>query len=162
MTTELVTIAEVADALGIPGQVDAVHEGLISDGLKILEDWAGRPAISFTDAKRTLDRHRKQQAEWAERRAKENRELGESRAAQREFDDFAGRRLPELRKAEPFKTGAANDQARMIRARQEAFDAIKDRYSSETLAKITVGPIMTIEPGNGQAFRLMPILTQDM
>ncbi|GAA3626101.1 hypothetical protein GCM10022200_05570 [Microbacterium awajiense] len=154
----IVTVADIADALGIPGQVAAVHEGLVADGLTITEDWAGRPAVSFRDAKRTIDRHRKQQAEWEARRTRDMMLNDEAAKCQTEFDEIAGRALPVLRRADPLSTDPDSDRERMVEARRIALEAVQGKYSPEAIARLLLKPIMTIEDDTTAAFRPIEIV----
>jgi len=154
----VVTIAEVADALGVPGQAVAVQETLVSDGVTIVEDWAGRPAVAFHDAKKIVDRHRKQQAEWEERRRREDAEQHEANQAQAEFDELCGRLLPALRAEEPFRVSHEDESLRVAAARRIAWEQIAGKYSKGALAKVVLRPsITTIEPDDGTVIKLIPV-----
>ena len=144
-TKELITVADIADALGVPGQVHAVKEGLIADGLTILEDWAGRPAVTFTDAKATVDRHRKQQADWEERARREQAEAFEAADCQREFDRIAGLALPMLRKANPFAVSHQDQAAQTRMAWEIARQTVAEKYSPQAIARLSLKPISWIE-----------------
>jgi len=143
-TAELITVQEIASALGVPGQADAVHDGLRADGIEIVEDWAGRPAVSFDDAKAVVDRHRKAQAEWDERQRRLMYEEDERRRCQTEFDILVGTIVPVLRRQEPYLGSAEDDHRRFGRARRAALDVLKGRHSKQAIASLQVKPVVTL------------------
>lgn len=155
---QLVTVREVAEAFDLGYEASAaVEESLRRDGVTILTNWAGRPAITMADATRIVAKHHKEQAEWRERNDAENTLNHEANEAQQEFDRICGVILPELRHENPHWLNPQQQGMLMAAARTHAWQEIQGKFSDEALAKVMIKPIVTIEPTDVPAFKVYEV-----